>query len=156
MAVDFYCYPNSNVLRNKFDIHNDEELDIVERNRAFIKLAQRDKIEQIFEDGFNYESLKKLHKFVFEDVYDWAGKEREIEVVKHEKVLGGLSVTYSFPTEIEENEYRKGTIRRTNQVLNAHPEIKKAFVNALKEIPKPDENKDKTHNTSHKPHKPKR
>lgn len=97
---DFYCYPNSNVLINKFNIRDDKRLDAVESNIVFLKLSQIGEIEKIFENGFDYNSLKSLHKYIFGEIYDWAGKEREVEIVKHEKVLGGLSVTYTFPTEI--------------------------------------------------------
>lgn len=100
---DFYCYPNSNVLKNKFNICDEEKLDIVERNITALKLSLTNEIEKIFEGGFDYNGLKNLHKFIFGDIYAWAGQEREIEVTKHEKVLGGLSVTYSYPTEIKKN-----------------------------------------------------
>ncbi len=100
---DFYCYPDTNVLINKFNIRDDEKLDEVERNITAVKLSLPNEIEKIFEKGFDYNSLKNLHKFIFGDIYAWAGQEREIEVIKHEKVLGGLSVTYSYPTEIEKD-----------------------------------------------------
>lgn len=98
-----YCYPNSNVLKNKFDIRDEEKLDKVERDITFLKLSQINEINKIFENGFEYGNLKNLHKFIFGDIYTWAGQEREIEMIKHEKVLGGPSVTYSYPTEIEKN-----------------------------------------------------
>ena len=100
---DFYCYPDTNVLINKFNIRDDEKLDEVERNITAVKLSMPNEIEKIFENGFDYDSLKNLHKFIFGDIYAWAGQEREIEVIKHEKVLGGLSVTYSYPTEIKKD-----------------------------------------------------
>ena len=100
---DFYCYPDTNVLINKFNIRDDEKLDEVERNITAVKLSMPNEIEKIFENGFDYDSLKNLHKFIFGDIYAWAGQEREIEVIKHERVLGGLSVTYSYPTEIKKD-----------------------------------------------------
>lgn len=98
-----YCYPNSNVLKNKFDIRDEEKLDKVERDITFLKLSQINEINKIFENGFEYGNLKDLHKFIFGNIYAWAGQEREIEIIKNEKVLGGLSVTYSYPTEIKKN-----------------------------------------------------
>lgn len=92
---DIYCYPKTDVLINKFDIHDREELDEAERNITFAKLLQADEISRIFENGFSTESLMKLHEFVFGDIYEWAGKPREIDIEKPERTLNGLSVEYA-------------------------------------------------------------
>ncbi|MBR7084881.1 MAG: Fic family protein [Oscillospiraceae bacterium] len=103
---DIYCYPKTDILINKFDIHDREKLDEAERNITFAKLLQADKISQIFENGFNQESLMKLHEFVFGEIYDWAGKPREIDIEKAEKALNGFSVEYAkhetIPERIDE------------------------------------------------------
>ncbi len=43
---DFYFYPNSNVLKNKFNICDEEKLDIVERNITALKLSLTNEIEK--------------------------------------------------------------------------------------------------------------
>ena len=37
---DIYCYPKTDVLINKFEIHDKEQLDEAERNITFAKLLQ--------------------------------------------------------------------------------------------------------------------
>ena len=94
---DPYLYENVDVLRNKLNIKNQKELDEVERDVTVMKLID---IKNVKGD-FGFEHLKKIHEHIFGDIYDWAGKEREIDMHKNEEILGGLSVTYAYPTEIK-------------------------------------------------------
>ena len=42
-----------------------------------------------------------IHAYIFGDIYDWAGKERGINIVKGERVLGGDTVRYSDTNDIQ-------------------------------------------------------
>jgi cell filamentation protein len=42
----------------------------------------------------------KMHEFIFQDVFEWAGLPRTIAIYKEEDVLGGQSVEYSNPFDI--------------------------------------------------------
>ena len=99
---DPYCYPDSEVLINKLGIRDGDELEKAESALTFIRLAQID----IVRGEFDYEHLRRMHGFIFGDLYDWAGRERTIDVTKNEPVLGGLSVTYTYPTEIAKQARR--------------------------------------------------
>lgn len=94
---DPYLYENSDVLVNKLNIRDKSELDSIERNITAVKLMQ---IENIG-GNFDFKHLKRMHRFIFGDIYEWAGKEREIPIEKREEVLGGLSVQYAYPNEIK-------------------------------------------------------
>lgn len=108
---DPYLYEDSDVLVNKFNIHNKEELDRIERNVTAIKLMQIENVD----GNFDFEHLKKMHRFIFGDIYDWAGKEREIPIEKREEVLGGISVQYAYPSEIKSHvEKAIANLHRTN------------------------------------------
>lgn len=53
-------------------------------------------------DGFfDFEHLCRVHETIFQDIYDWAGVPRTIPIEKSELVLGGLSVEYAEPGNIE-------------------------------------------------------
>lgn len=43
-----------------------------------------------------------MHKYIFQDIYEWAGKIRIINMEKEEPALGGLSIEYSDKTKIQE------------------------------------------------------
>ena len=42
-----------------------------------------------------------MHKYIFGDIYGWAGQFRTIPMVKGERVLGGDTIRYSLPDDLE-------------------------------------------------------
>ena len=98
--MDPYVYPNSNVLINKLNIQDGQELIDVE---AQLLIAGIIDIHSIIDDldFHDYTCLQTIHRFLFEDLYTWAGEFRTINIYKSEQVLGGLSITYSDKSRIE-------------------------------------------------------
>jgi len=90
--ADPYLYEDVPVLRNTLAIKDEKTLDLIEaeRSRANMMLLY----EQGFQD-FTPKGLQAIHRFLFEDIYDWAGKFRIINIEKREKLLAGRSVWYS-------------------------------------------------------------
>ena len=90
--VDPYCYEDTPVLRNTLDIRDEKTLDLIEaeQSRANMMLLY----EQGFHD-FTPEGLRNIHRFLFGDIYQWAGEYRIINIAKREKLLAGRSVWYS-------------------------------------------------------------
>ncbi|HUJ03081.1 MAG TPA: Fic family protein [Rhizomicrobium sp.] len=76
-AGDPYVYPGLTVLRNKLGIRSEAELDHIER----LLVAQR-AAEGIPSGNFDLEHLKAIHHHLFQDVYDWAGEVRTVELNK--------------------------------------------------------------------------
>ena len=74
------CYENSSVLINKFNIRDEKELEMMERNLTSYLMAQAT-IEIPFEN-VDFEFYKNLHKYVFNDIYDWAGTIRKVDMSK--------------------------------------------------------------------------
>ncbi|MDF7639771.1 Fic family protein [Lactobacillus sp. ESL0791] len=64
---------SNGVMKNKYHIHNQEELEqrefLLSSRNAIIFLQQQPKIT-------NIRDLKKIHKIMFGQLYDWAGKYR--------------------------------------------------------------------------------
>lgn len=87
------------VLKNKFGIKNKEELRNKETRIVTYKLFKIR--EQNFGKSNNVECLKNINKYLFGDLYEWAGETRKVDMVKFEKYLGGASVDYSSPKFIE-------------------------------------------------------
>lgn len=77
---DPYCYSNSRVLKNKLNIHNPDKLQEAER-----RLSKYREIE-LLNDGikgrFDFEHLRAIHRYLFQDVYDWAGEVRTVDIAK--------------------------------------------------------------------------
>lgn len=89
---DLYLYDDVPVLKNKLDIHDEKTLDLIEaeQSRANMMILYK----QGFHD-FTPEGLCKIHRLLFEDIYDWAGQYRLINIEKRERLLAGRSVWYS-------------------------------------------------------------
>ncbi len=76
---DPYVYPNSTVLINKFDIHDQDELS---RREGAIFVIQNSK--PLPAGHFDYDHLKAIHHHFFHLIYEWAGKERTVDIAKGE------------------------------------------------------------------------
>ena len=96
---DPYLYPNTNVLINKFDIQDAKRLSEVENDLVYIKLFEVDDFMQDL--SFDTAGLKALHHYLFEDIYDWAGNFRTINIFKIERVIPGKSVEYGDHTQLQ-------------------------------------------------------
>lgn len=75
-----YCYPNSHVLRNKLNITDQQKLEKAERAITSVKAAQAS-VNPI-RGRFGVSHLKRMHKFLFEDIYPWAGQFRAVNISK--------------------------------------------------------------------------
>ena len=71
-----------------------------ESDLSFVKLLTVDRDVDCHEFGIDY--LKDIHKYILNDIYDWAGEFRTVPMEKPERVLDGQSVEYAYPTEILE------------------------------------------------------
>jgi cell filamentation protein len=98
---DPYLYAGTETLINLFDERNEERLKEIEAN--FTSLRLRQLFEKPIKGKFGFPHLCRMHKFIFQDIYKWAGKIRTINIVKTEAVLGGLSVEYSNKNEIKDS-----------------------------------------------------
>ncbi len=79
-SIDHYKYPGEDVLINDFDCHDSEELAVLEAlstggNLAYLQMHP-------IKGRFDFKHLKEIHRFIFQDVYEWAGKTRDIDIGK--------------------------------------------------------------------------
>ena len=75
-----YCYPNSNILVNKLNIHDNKKLATVERKLVLLKLYTLRQNKNI--GNFDIHHFLSIHKFLFEDIYPFAGKIRSEDIAK--------------------------------------------------------------------------
>lgn len=95
---DPYLYPGSRVLINKLGIKDQEQLDAAEAAVTSLRMKQL-KLNPLQGD-FDFQHLCNVHKHIFQDLYEWAGKPRTVVIHKSERVLGGWSVEYTNPDAI--------------------------------------------------------
>lgn len=89
---DPYCYPDSSVLCNKFDIRDEQMLADVE------SLYSQKRLVELYTDHpvagrFGFTHLSRIHRFVFQDVYPWAGQIRSVRIHKGQ-------TTFAYPENI--------------------------------------------------------
>ena len=77
-----YCYKNSDVLINKINITDDDDLYEAERGLVAIRTAQLN--EEPIKGNFDFNHLKSIHKFLFQDIYSWAGNIRTCNIAKQD------------------------------------------------------------------------
>lgn len=95
---DPYLYANETVLRNKLDIHDQQMLDDAEAD--YVSFRLKDLVMNPIPGDYDIDHLMAMHEFIFQDLYEWAGKPRIISIYKEEPVLGGQSIEYSDPFDI--------------------------------------------------------
>ena len=79
-AITEDCYEGTSCLINKLGIKDDKKLKEFE---AAVTLAKASELEtQPISDAYDVEHYKAIHKFLFEDIYEWAGKYRTINMSK--------------------------------------------------------------------------
>jgi cell filamentation protein len=74
---DPYTDPASSVLRNRLGIADAAELDRIERLLVAARIA-----EGIPSGNFDLDHLCAIHWHLFQDIYDWAGELRTVEISK--------------------------------------------------------------------------
>jgi cell filamentation protein len=79
-AITDGCYENTTCLVNKFDIRDEEQLKQAEADITFAKATLLE--SNPISDKFDLEHYMAIHKFLFEDIYDWAGKFRTVNISK--------------------------------------------------------------------------
>mgnify|MGYP004645592099 FL=1 len=94
---DIYVYEGTNVLKNKRGIRNNEDLDQFENAMTSLAIININRSFKFHDLNDIYE----IHKMLFENVYDWAGEIRKINIYKEEPVLAGLSVPYEDYSKIK-------------------------------------------------------
>jgi cell filamentation protein len=76
--TDPYLYPGTDVLRNKEDIRDADEL------QAFERMATANRMETLPDDTpITAGGYCEIHRYIFQDVYDWAGEVRTVDIAKN-------------------------------------------------------------------------
>lgn len=109
-----YCYPDSNVLKNKLNIRDLRELKDVEEK--FVAIKQLVLLQKPIPGRFTINHLLRIHRFLFEDVYPFAGHIRREQISKGE--------TLFFPPDLIKRELRRvfGEIHETGMLQEKKPQ----------------------------------
>ena len=90
---DIYLYEGTDVLKNLLNIRDRKKLDEAEADYVTYRLKEIAKNQ--LPGNYDYFHLLRMHEYIFQDIYEWAGQQRKLNIYKEEDVLGGLSIDYS-------------------------------------------------------------
>ncbi len=80
MSDRVYCYPDSDVLKNRLGIRDREQLRQLERRLTMLRILEL--VDRPIQGKFDLKHLQSIHKYIFQDVYEWAGMIREVDIAK--------------------------------------------------------------------------
>ena len=89
------CYPDTTVLINKHDIRDSALLDEIEATIAVAKTVLWEQSPQFH--TFDFTHYKAIHRFLFEDLYDWAGEARTANISKRERIFAKRRILKRSP-----------------------------------------------------------
>jgi len=78
---DPYVDPASGVLRNRFGITDQAVLESTEAD--LVASRSRELASNPIQGGFDLKHLQAIHRYLFGDVYDWAGQLRTVDISKN-------------------------------------------------------------------------
>ena len=96
-AQSLYCYPDTNVLRNRLNIKDAAALK--EAEEEITALKQYALLQQPISGRFTKTHLCRIHRFLFEDIYAFAGHLRREQI--------GKADTWFYPPAMIDRELQK-------------------------------------------------
>lgn len=114
-TYDDYVYPGTDVLRNKVDIHDQSALDAYEADATAIRMLEL--IEHPIHGNFDVEHLCKIHHYLFQDIYDWAGQFRGVDISRGTSRFANVNMIGSYL------EKKLGELEKENFLKSLPPEI---------------------------------
>lgn len=126
-ADDTYCYPGTDVLRNKAEITNAQDLDTYEGELSTLRSIEI--LENPIAGQFDLTHLQRIHLALFQDVYDWAGKIRTVDISRGNSRFANVRFIESAANDIFNKLARENWLKGLNADL-----LSKRLAHYLSEI----------------------
>lgn len=99
-----YCYPDTDTLINRLDIHSSSQLVEAETRIVSIRLYQLQK--HPISGSFDLAHLCSIHKHIFQDLYLWAGKPRTVDIAKGNSLFCPAWNIYGYADDVFRDFYK--------------------------------------------------
>ena len=119
-ADDIYCIPGTAVLKNKAGITDQDQLDEYEGDFTAIRLLEL--TQNPVEGSFDLAHLCNIHQYLFQDVYDWAGEVRSVDIIRGESRFFNVRLIQSYSNTVF------SAIAAEKYLVNLEPKV---FANRL-------------------------
>jgi cell filamentation protein len=129
-ADDTYCYPGTDVLRNKAEIIDAKELDAYEGELSTLRSIQI--LESPVPGKFDLEHLQLIHFSLFQDVYEWAGKIRTVDISRGHSRFANVRFTENSATILFAKLANENWLKRLSaELLSARLAYYLSEINAI-------------------------
>lgn len=91
---DSYVYLDTGVLRNKADIRDQAALDAFEADATAVRMLEL--IDNPIQGVFDLKHLCAIHRYLFQDVYDWAGEIRTVDISRGESRFANFGLIEGY------------------------------------------------------------
>jgi len=109
---DTYCYPGTNVLRNKFEVRDPQGLNALDDLSAVRLLQLAD--SPIF-GQFDLQHLQKVHEHLFQDLYEWAGEIKTVDISRPGSRFANVNQIRSYAHKTFEQLAAENDLRDLSQ-----------------------------------------
>lgn len=118
-----YCYPDSDILKNKLNIHDENRLSQAEIRLVSIRLYQLH--AHPISGSFDFHHLCSIHKHIFRDLYSWAGKPRTVDIAKGNSLFCPSWNIYGYADDVFRDFYKdcinsSSSLEQFVRVFSAH------------------------------------
>ncbi len=96
--TDPYVYPGTGVLRNLAGLQDADTLADHEAQASTLRLAQLAALR--LEGAYDLLHLQEFHRFIFQDIYSWAGELRSVPLAKPGSMFALPEHIESYATEV--------------------------------------------------------
>lgn len=93
-GIDCYTYPGTEVLRNKADIPEQEALDAFEADATAVRMLEL--LDRPIQGIFDLAHLQAIHRHLFQDIYEWAGELRTVDISKGNSRFANCGMIESY------------------------------------------------------------
>ncbi|WP_052417285.1 Fic/DOC family protein [Cellvibrio mixtus] len=127
-----FKYPGTEVLINKADLRTQSELDAFEADVTALRLLEL--LDNPIKGNFNLSHLQAIHRHIFQDVYDWAGELRQVDIQKGSSKFGNWSLvpnyldkqlkkisSQNFLLNLPPTEFIPAVAHYMSEINSAHP-----------------------------------
>ncbi len=149
-ADDVYCIPGTAVLKNKAGITDQEQLDEYEGDFTAIRLLEL--TQNPVEGSFDLAHLCKIHQYLLQDVYEWAGEVRTVDIIRgdsrfcnvrqiqsYSNTVFSALATEKYLRNLEANVFSKRLAHYLSEINAVHPfregngRVQRLFISQLAE-----------------------
>jgi len=99
-SVEPEYYLGSSVFVNKKNIKDPEKLKSIESDVSLLRSLELLQNPDVLKKTYDFNHLKSIHQFLFQDLYAWAGKPRSFDMLKNGDIFTRAKELQHYEKEV--------------------------------------------------------